>query len=171
MNTDWEKAIEFVLKEEGGENGELVAHDKGGYTKFGISSAANPDIDVPNLTKDGAKQLYKDRYWHPCHCDELPSPLAIAVFDAAVNQGVGGAIRALQIALNVDVDGVMGDKTKAEAFKSGPVTLRRFMAQRMVRYTRAIMKDNTQEAFIDNWSNRLMRCAQLVFDKSVQGAA
>jgi len=163
MNTDWDKAIEFVLKEEGGATGELVTNDKGGYTKFGISSAANPDVDFPNLTKEAAQEIYKQRYWHPCHCDELPSPLAIAVFDAAVNQGVGGAIRALQIALNLDADGIMGDKTKSEAFKAGPKTLRRFMAQRMVRYVRTIIKDNTQEGFLDNWSNRLMRLAVLVF--------
>lgn len=163
MNTDWDRAIEFVLKEEGGATGELVANDKGGYTKFGISSAANPDVNVPDLTKESAVQLYKDRYWSPCHCDELPSPLAIAMFDCAVNQGVGGAIRTLQIALNLDADGVMGDKTKNAAFKAGPNTLRRFMAQRMVRYVRTIIKDHTQEGFLDNWSNRLMRLAQIVF--------
>lgn len=168
MNTDWQKAIEFVFKEEGGENGELVQHDRGGYTKFGISSVNNPDVDVPNLTREKAEAIYRERYWNACHCDELPSPLAIAVFDAAVNQGVGGAVRCLQIALtNLDVDGVMGDKTKAAAFKAGDTTTRRFLAQRMVRYIRTIMKDNSQEVFADNWANRLMRCAKLIFGTAV----
>ncbi len=163
MNTDWNTAIEFVLKAEGGAEGELVPNDKGGYTKFGISTAANPDIDIPNLTEDGAKALYKERYWLPCKCDELPTPLAIAVFDAAVNQGVGMATRMLQIALNVAVDGVIGERTIAAAFKSGPIAVRRFMAQRMARYIRIISKDHTQEVFADNWSNRLMKLAQVVF--------
>ncbi len=73
MITDWEKSIEFVLKEEGGENGELISNDKGGYTKFGISSIHNPDIDVMALTKDKAMEIYRFRYWNACKCDELPS--------------------------------------------------------------------------------------------------
>lgn len=162
MNENWEKSIEFVLKEEGGENGELVPNDKGGYTKFGISTAANPDIDIPNLTKEAAKQIYRERYWNACKCDELPWPYSIAVFDAAVNQGEGAARRMLQIALNVTVDGVLGDKTMGAVFKSTN-GLRRFMAQRMARYVRTVLKDPTQEVFVDIWSARLMRLATIVF--------
>lgn len=168
MNSDWSTAIEFVFKEEGGANGELIAGDKGGYTKFGIASAANPDVDVPNLTREGAEDLYRKRYWQACKCDELPSRLAIAVMDAAVNQGVKGAGKMLQIALNgpsgssLVVDGVIGDSTVTAAHKAGASITRRFLAQRMARYARTIMKDPTQEMWIENWSSRLMRCAELV---------
>lgn len=162
MNTDWETAIEFVLKEEGGEKGELIAHDKGGYTKFGISTSANPDVDIPNLTREGAKDIYRKRYWNPCKCDELPSPLAIAVFDASVNQGDGAARKMLQIALGVTVDGVLGENTITALHKSGPSITRRYLAQRMARYARRIMEKPDQEVFIENWSGRLMRCAELV---------
>lgn len=162
MNSDWAVAIEFVFKEEGGANGELVAGDKGGYTKFGISSAANPDINVPDLTREGAEDLYRKRYWQACRCDELPSPLAIAVMDAAVNQGVKGAGKCLQIALGLNVvDGIIGDVTVSAAHKASNVA-RRFLVQRMVRYARTMMKDPTQEVFAENWASRLMRCAELV---------
>lgn len=164
MNNDWEKAVEFVLKEEGGSLGELIPGDKGGYTKFGISSAANPDVDVPNLSRDGAKEIYRTRYWQACKCDELPSPLAIAVFDAAVNQGVRSTIKMLQIALGIAVDGVIGDQTITAAHKATAIS-RRFLAQRMARYCRTIMKDPTQEIFAENWSSRLMRCAEIVLNK------
>lgn len=164
MNTDWEVAIEFVLKIEGGEEGELVPNDRGGYTKFGISSVANPDVDVPNLTKEGAKQIYRERYWNTCRCDELPSPLAICVFDSAVNQGVTQTKKMLQIALGgVKVDGIIGEETITAIFKSDEKLTRRFMAQRMARYARIIMRDQSQEVFIENWSDRLMRVAQIVF--------
>lgn len=166
MNSDWETAIEFVLKEEGGELGELVKNDKGGYTRFGISSAAHPNVELSSLTRDGAKEIYKKEYWQACRCDELPSPLAIAVFDAAVNQGEGAAKRMLQMALNVEVDGIIGDQTITAAFKYGPRVARSFLARRMSRYIRTVMKDPTQEVFADNWSNRLMRCAQLVLKDS-----
>ncbi len=166
MNSDWGAAISFVLKEEGGYT--VDQNDHGGETNFGISKRSYPNEDIKNMTEERAREIYKNDYWQACHCDELPSPLAIAVFDSAVNQGTGGAIRCLQIALgNLAVDGVMGDATKAAAFKSGPTIVRRFLAQRMVRYVRTIMKDNTQEAFADNWSNRLMRCAELIFSHPV----
>lgn len=162
MITDWEAGIEFVLKEEGGANGENVAHDHGGYTKFGISTAANPEIDIPNLTRDGAKEIYRKKYWNICKCDELPSPLAIVVFDACVNQGDGAARKMLQIALGVTVDGVFGDETITAAFKAGPSIVRKYLAQRMARYARRIKDKPDQEVFIENWSARLMRCAELV---------
>lgn len=163
MNSDWETAIAFVLKEEGGANGELVLNDRGGYTKFGISTSAHPSLDVHNLTLEQAKEIYQKEYWQACRCDELPSALAIAVFDCSVNQGEGAAKRLLQIALDVDVDGILGEKTIAAAFKSGPQAIRHFMALRMARYIRTVMKDHTQEVFVDNWSARVMNLAEVVF--------
>lgn len=160
MNTDWGTAIAFVLKEEGGYT--LDPNDKGGETNFGISKRRYPNEDIKNITETRARELYQKDFWHELRCDELPSPLSIAVFDAAVNQGEGAAKRMLQIALNVTVDGVIGEKTIAAAHKSGSNIVRRFMAQRMARYMRTIMKDPTQEVFADNWSNRLMRCAEIV---------
>jgi lysozyme family protein len=92
--------------------------------------------------------------------------LAIAVFDAAVNQGIPQAPKMLQIALgDLKVDGVIGDLTIAAAFKAEPKILRRFMAQRMIRYIRTIANDSTQEGFADDWSNRLMSLAELIFEK------
>lgn len=161
MNSDWETAIAFVLKEEGGYT--VDPNDHGGETNFGISKRRYPSEDIKNMTDVHARELYQRDFWNALRCDELPTPLSIAVFDAAVNQGENAARRMLQIALEVTVDGVIGEKTIAAAFKSGPTTLRRFLAQRMARYTRTIMKNPTQEVFADNWSNRLMRCAQLVF--------
>lgn len=159
MISDWEKAMEFVFEEEGGYT--LDPNDHGGETNFGISKRRYPNVDIKNLTKEEAKELYRKDFWHECKCDELPSPLAMAVFDAAVNQGEGAAKRMLQIAAMVEVDGVIGDKTVGAASK--PNTLPRFMAQRMARYIRTIIKDNSQEVFADNWSGRLMRLAKLVF--------
>jgi lysozyme family protein len=164
MNTDWQTAIAFVLAAEGGYT--FDPKDHGGETNFGISKRRYPNLNIKDLTKEEAMALYQKDFWEFCHCDELPSPLAIAVFDAAVNQGEGAAIRMLQVALgSVEVDGLVGDKTISAAFKSGKGTLRRFLAQRMARYARTIMKDPTQDEFTLNWSDRLMRLAELVFVK------
>lgn len=159
MNTDWEKGIAFVLKEEGGYSNDPTDH--GGETNFGISKNRYPAVDIKNLTAEIATDLYKKDFWNYCHCDELPSPLAIAVFDAAVNQGEKTAIKMLQIALNVTVDGIIGNETITASFKAGPKILRQFLAQRMVRYIRIIVKTPDQQKWADNWSSHLMRLAEL----------
>lgn len=78
-----------VLQREGG----YVAQDgdSGAPANYGINQRANPDVDVRNLTEDGAKQLYKQRYWDAINGDQLPPEAQAAVFDSAVNQGVGAA--------------------------------------------------------------------------------
>ncbi len=167
MQTDWGVAIEFVLKEEGGYT--LDPNDTGGETNFGISKRRYPNEDIKNMTEERARELYKKDFWQKLRCDELPSPLAIAVFDAAVNQGESGAGRMLQVALQFKdteadkIDGLVGEATVTASHKFGPNLLRRFMAQRMARYIRTILNKPTQEVFCDNWSGRLMRLAEIVF--------
>lgn len=161
MNTDWEQAIAFVLKAEGGYT--VDPNDHGGETNFGISKRSYPSEDIKNMTEGRAREIYERDFWQTCSCDDLPSPLSIAVFDAAVNQGVGSAKRMLQIALGVTVDGIIGEKTISAAYKSGEDGVRRFLAQRMAQYARIVLRDSTQEVFLDNWSNRLMSLAKLVF--------
>ena len=84
----FDSAVEAVLEAEGG----YVADDAGaGETNFGINIRANPDVDVKNLTRDGAKEIYRKRYWDAIGADALPPELQAIAFDAAVNQGVGNA--------------------------------------------------------------------------------
>jgi lysozyme family protein len=61
------------------------------------------------------RSIYLRRYWQPACCADLPAGLAFMHFDAAVNQGVAGAARMLQEALQVDVDGEIGPITLAAA--------------------------------------------------------
>jgi len=56
-------------------------------TKYGISAAAYPDLDIASLTLDTAKSLYKRDRWDYCGCDAMTWARAICVFDCAVNQG------------------------------------------------------------------------------------
>jgi hypothetical protein len=83
-------AIGPLLKREGGYN--ASDGDSGAPVNFGINQAANPDIDVKNLTEEQAKAIYKERYWDAIDGDNLPPDAQAAVFDAAVNQGVGAAL-------------------------------------------------------------------------------
>lgn len=104
-------------------------------TKFGISAGQYPDLDIPLLTITDAEQIYRRDYWDAVKGDLLPPALALPVFDAAVNQGVETAIRCLQQALDVKVDGVLGPKTMA-AIKRHSVRelVEHFQAERVLRY-------------------------------------
>lgn len=164
MNKDWEQAIKFVLDREGGYT--LDPNDLGGETNFGISKRAYPNLDIKNLTIDQAKEIYKRDYWQACKCDELPSHLSIAVFDAAVNQGVGTSIRMLQSALDVVADGIIGDQTISAAFKSSLSTSRKFLAIRMSRYISIIVKNPTQQVFSVNWNYRVLYLYELILRNS-----
>ena len=82
-------------------------------TKYGISAAAYPDVDIKSLTLDDSRTLYKRDYWDKIEGDSLDPGLALVVFDAAVNNGVGRAVRWLQEAVGVTADGVIGEATRA----------------------------------------------------------
>jgi hypothetical protein len=78
-----------TLKYEGGRT-----NDTGGDTKYGISKKNNPDVDIDKLTIEGARRLYKERYWDAISGDKLAArdpKLAQVAFDTAVNQGVSKA--------------------------------------------------------------------------------
>jgi lysozyme family protein len=130
---NFNKAVKLVLEVEGGLSNS--SWDNGGLTKFGISKKAYPNLDIATLTRDQAIQIYHNDYWRRCRCDELPFPLALVVFDSAVNQGTGAAAKFLQLALGVTADGVIGGQTlKAVKSADNKKTLIGFMAERAIRY-------------------------------------
>lgn len=151
--SDFDRAVGIVLTEEGGYVND--PRDPGGETKFGISKRQYPDIDIANLTPQQAAEIYKRDYWTPCKCGALSWPLALFVFDSAVNQGVNAAIRMLQRALNVPQDGLLGPRTMAAARTARPWHAARFMAFRAMRY----QSTRNFDRFGEGWLIRLFRVA------------
>jgi len=85
--TSEEQILGYVVDEL--EGGAKVANEpKGAIAKFGINSLANPDVDVKNLDRKGAMELYKTRYWNAIGANELPESIRFVAFDTAVNHGV-----------------------------------------------------------------------------------
>jgi len=66
-------------------------------TKYGISAASYPTLDIATLTLDQARAIYKRDYWDRIGADALAPSLALLAFDAAVNNGVGRAKQWLQL--------------------------------------------------------------------------
>jgi len=90
---DFDRAVEFIGIQEGGlstDKGDLGNYYNGEFvgTKYGISARSWGHVyDIPNLTWEQAKQIYREYYWEDSGADKLPWPVSLMVFDAAVNQG------------------------------------------------------------------------------------
>ena len=115
--------------------------DRGGRTRWGISSRVFPEVDLDRLTRADAADIYREHYWDRAACDDLPPGIRQAVFDCAVNAGVAQSIKFLQRACigqgkKIIDDGVVGPKTLAAAASSDPVRLNATMlALRLLHMT------------------------------------
>jgi lysozyme family protein len=133
--TRFEWCVKQVLDAEGNATVTNDPDDPGGLTKFGISQRAYPLLDIANLTRDEAVAIYARDYWQAAHCVFLPEPIDFYVFDSAVNQGAGYAVRQLQEVLGVSVDGVFGRRTRAAVNDADRHELGAlFMAERALDY-------------------------------------
>ena len=150
---DFDRACTLILELEGGAKFTDDPDDPGGATKYGISQRAYPDLHIASLTEAQARALYLSDYWMAAGCDSMPWPLSLYVFDCAVNQGVGRAVRWLQIVLALKVDGVVGPQTRNAARQSVKADADEFMALREQHY-RGLP---TFAKYGRGWLNRLAR--------------
>tara|TARA_B100000287_G_scaffold228562_1_gene215468 strand:- start:3056 stop:3529 length:474 start_codon:yes stop_codon:yes gene_type:complete len=153
MNT-FDEIIEKVLEHEGGYVND--PDDPGGETKYGIAKKFNPDVDIKNLTIEGAKEIYYEKYWKPSKADQLPDRLKHIYFDMVVNFGQGGAVRVLQQAAiskghDIKVDGGIGPNT-IKAIQN--VETDRVRAYRVLKFANIVIKRPTQEKFWLGWFRR-----------------
>lgn len=118
------KALVHILEMEGGFSND--AYDPGGPTNKGITlevyasfkgqtlDAMSRDrllAELKSISDATVATIYLRRYFEPADCDAFTAPLALMHFDAAVNHGVGAAIRMLQQSVGVTVDGEIGPET------------------------------------------------------------
>ena len=106
------QAVTHLLKIEG----EYIydSDDAGGETKYGISKRQYPHLNIASIRIEDAKAIYYRDYWRAYRCDELErfSPrVACFLFDSVVNHRPKVAIKFLQAALKVSVDGIIGKQT------------------------------------------------------------
>lgn len=134
MSATFLQMVGRLLTHEGGYVND--PQDPGGETNWGIAKRSYPDLDIRHLTRDKAVAIYKRDFWDKVQGDQLPPAVAFQLFDAAVNHGIGNAVRWLQAAARVKVDGQLGPATMA-AVRSQATTdlLLRFNAARLDFYT------------------------------------
>lgn len=142
--------IERVLAHEGG----YVNHrdDPGGETQWGIAKRSYPHLNIRALTRRDAIDIYRRDFWARVRGDQLPSEFAFQALDAAINHGIGNAVRWMQRAAGVADDGVFGPVTLAAVRAADPADLvLRFNAERLEFYA----KLRTFDTFGRGWVNRV----------------
>jgi lysozyme family protein len=158
MKENFEQCFALVLKHEGG----YVDHpkDPGGATNLGCTKAAWEAWVGRTVTKDEIKALkpadvmplYRKKYWDAVRGDELPEGVDYAVFDLAINSGPSRAIKILQSAANVPVDGVIGPATLAAVRSIEPVAL----SEKICDNRNAFLQNlSTYSTFGKGWSRRV----------------
>jgi len=166
--TPFDAAVAIVLLHEGGYSNDVS--EPGKETNLGITAAtleiAKQRGIVPHetvlraLTADTAKDIYRELYWRAVHADVLPSGLALALFDTAVNMGVGAAVSLLQGAVKVQVDAVMGPDTIRAAQLAGEDGLDNFFAARVARYCDLAARKPALLRFRNGWLRRCFAIAR-----------
>ena len=173
--TRFERALNLVLEFEGGYANH--PNDPGGETYKGIARRFWPReaiwaiIDsykgqnLPlgfegTLEKDEklqklVRQFYLDKFWLAVRADELPEPLGEYTFDFAVNVGVVTATRAMQRAINVKDDGIIGPVTLQAAKEANMATAMLRMYRERVRfYIHLVSRRPRMGVFLLGWLNR-----------------
>lgn len=154
----FEKAIERVLAHEGFYSND--PEDPGGETKWGISKNAYPHLNIAILTRESAIAIYKRDYWMPV-AHTVPNAVAFQVLDAAVNHGIGNAIRLLQRAVDAADDGHWGPASKAAAKRlSEDDLLFRFLAERLSFMTKLRKWDSFGRGWVRRIAQNLKYAAE-----------
>lgn len=148
----FDAAFAAVVDHEGGYVND--SRDPGGETKYGISKRQYPRLDIKNLTLEQARVIYKRDYWAVMRCDELPDVVAFHVFDAAVNNGVGQAVRFLQRAAGVADDGWLGQVTMDAVAKTDHDVLTARISGHRLEF---LTKLSTWDAYGRGWARRMAK--------------
>jgi lysozyme family protein len=169
MQSNFETCLKLMLAHEGG----FVNHsqDPGGMTNLGVTKRVweewtGHEVDEKQmraLTPEVVAPLYKRKYWDACRADELLDGVDYAVFDVAVNSGVGRAVKLLQQSVGATPDGGFGSITMALT-KKAEQDPARLIEQYCARRLEFLQSLKTFETFGKGWSRRV----QEVKDKALR---
>ena len=167
MKIEFSEIIEEVLEAEGGFVND--PDDKGGATNFGVTQSSYSAYlgskasveDVRNMTREEAKECYKQDFWNPAKVDRLPENLRHIYFDMVVNMGRKNAGKIIQQAVNtkknqtlLEVDGIVGSGTLSHVTS---LTLKDVLVERSMFFANncfdgsRFAKRTRQNKFLRGW--------------------
>ena len=162
MDSAYNDAFAFVLRWEGG----FVEdpHDHGGRTMGGVTQnvynawragQGKPAADVKGISGGEVATIYLNNYWKKASCNVLQSHIDLVQFDTAVNMGPLRAVKMLQQAVGVGLDGNFGQETQKACDACNPAdAVARYCSIREALYRRFAQAPG-QDRFLAGWMNRL----------------
>ena len=126
--------------------------DPGGETKWGISKRSYPDLDIKNLSKSEAADIYRRDFIAPLIKKDLPPSIVYQLFDFAIHSGVITAVKQIQKTLNIPMTGVIDVHTAAKVYVTSESDLVMRITARRIRFLKSL--DNW-EANKDGWMERI----------------
>lgn len=174
--TRFQIALEHVLKVEGGWSNHK--DDKGGPTYKGITlntyqKAKRKGVLSENLRVENKRSeiealknlspkeialIYQELYWRKAGCQYFAFPIAIALFDAAVNHGPIRAVKLLQSTIGAEIDGEVGPETIGRTNQAPLANI----LKSFIEFREAHYKQLKQfHIFGKGWLNRLRQTEQV----------
>mgnify|MGYP001569448910 FL=1 len=148
------RCVEIILKNEGG----YINHpsDPGGETNMGIAKKFYPDIDIKNLTRIQAIEIYHKDYWNKMNLlDIYDENLVLHLFDMGVNAGIKTAIKMIQRIVEAKADGIIGNETIG-LINDYPDDLTELYKQERKKYYFSLARRKPElQVFLGGWLNRI----------------
>lgn len=177
--TDFQRALEVTLRFEGGVSNHPSDH--GGLTNQGVTQAtydqyrkchALPTRPVTQMGRPELEAIYYT-YWQDAHCEGQPWPVSLLSFDVAVNSGPARAVKFLQQACSVPVDGAWGPKTAEAVAREAqrPLVLAQRLLDLRKGFFQELAKRPGQAVFLKGWLNRVVALEKLVDQSTGKPAA
>lgn len=151
------RCITVVLENEGGYCWD--PDDPGGETNMGITKREYPDLDIRNLTKDQAIEIYYRDYWLKMNLHSIKNDLAILqMFDMGVNAGKRTAVKLAQKIVGAFADGIVGPETTGliNVLPSDFVEL--YKCNRKMYYLALVRRKPVFGKFLKGWLKRVDNC-------------
>lgn len=162
MVENFKDCLSFTLKWEGGFSND--PDDPGGATNMGVTqsvynawrkSKGLPQQSVKNLTRAEAEAIYDERYWTPSRAKWLAKPLDLAVFDTAVNFGVGRSTEFVAVALGLPKTTKWTEEMSKRVHDADPGAVANAVcAQRSLYRIKRVLEAPSQTKFLKGWTNR-----------------
>ena len=153
---DFKQAVQKTLIHEGGYVNNPA--DPGGATKYGITQADRPDVDIKTITPEQATAYYTEHYWKPLYSQITDQLLGEKLFDMGVLFGVKTAVKMLQISMTNEVglvsDGQFGPNTLAAVNQS--TNLLPGYRVTLIQHVMNILNVKPElGVFVNGWVNRI----------------
>lgn len=148
----FEKAMITVFRTEGECSND--PDDAGGYTCYGISQRANPEVDVRNITRADAERIGYKKYYTAYNIHKLPDNLRGNVFMLSWASGPGRALDKLCNFLNIPYRTKIDESVISAAINYPGDIHNDFLDTQQQWYIQASKKDNNKK-FLKGWMNRV----------------